>query len=311
MPDRSVRSLKTALQPLKDCGQCAPQPGEPYTPYTCYSVQQLLRIAHAWNARNPQQMVQPPANPSKRDIWEALKHAMSHMCASDEVCWARASGAYYSSPAHKVRVSFTEGITNDRLAKGMQQFLDVHPHASSRYTFMGVFPRDFNGTTAFGACVGKDMCSLTVESVLGAGKQGFCCVLNTDPHTKAGKHWVSFFCCFDPASPNFGAYYYDSNRVRSFKLDVSSRVRTFVKRLSKQAAQLGRPGFKLRVRSRVHQEEDGPCGLFALAFCMVCLLDLPVKDYMHSRHVNDDLMMEVMSALYLGKAPGGSRKPGS
>lgn len=300
---RAVAVLRKALKPLQDCGPCAPQPGEPYTPYTCYTHGQLMRIVHAWNLRNPHRPVPLPPGADKRQVWEALRGMMSTVCGS-EACWAPASGAYHRhSPAHKVAVSFTDGITDDRLLMGMKYFMSVHQAAAAKYMFLGVYARDFTGYTAGGQCVGGPICTLTVKDVLARGKQGFCMILNTDTHTQSGEHWVAFFCCLDHHSPNFGAYYYDSNRVRSYRLDVPSRVRTYVKRISMQAASLGRPGLKLRVRSRTHQDEDGPCGLFAMAFCIVCLLDLPVQEYMSSKHVNDDLMMEVMMSIFMGKPP--------
>lgn len=293
-----VKDLVKALAPIKECGPCAARTDEAYEPYTCYTRSQLHRMIASWNAMRPNQQIHVKESASRKESWEALRTALHHVCGENEACWAKASGAYGRfSPAHKVPVSFTDGITTDRLAHGMKQFIRAHP---SKYLFTGVHPNDFSAKNS-SVCVGGAMCSLTVRSLLeDHKKQGFCMILNTDPHFKTGDHWVAFFCGLDAASPNFGCYYYDSNRVRSVKQDVSPHVRGYVKRLEAQAAEAGiKKRLRLRVQGRVHQRIDGPCGLFAMAFCMVCLLDLPIKHYMSSSSVNDDLMAEVMASVFL------------
>jgi Ulp1 protease family, C-terminal catalytic domain len=182
---------------------------------------------------------------------------------------------------------------------GERFFLRANVAIRKRCLFTAVRSADFareairpNGKTRF--------CDLHLQD-LHSKRDCFGLILNTAPSTRPGEHWVALWVCRNPESPNFGMYFYDSTSTPNISKYVPSYVKRLRAKFMLHAKEMDLDGFHFHVNRVIHQESDGTCGLYCLAFMYACLLDLPLQEYFHHDGVNDDLMQAVMSAVFATK----------
>jgi hypothetical protein len=123
------------------------------------------------------------------------------------------------------------------------------------FAFMGTFPLDFSTAKARGGtCMFNNMCSFAVAQ-LPPNKSKFAVVVNTDPHSKGGKHWIALFCRRDQ-----GIYFFDS-----YGKAPPVAVKNFMKQVSSELKQRN-PRFEAMHNTRRIQTKNTECGVFCTMF---------------------------------------------
>lgn len=273
---------------------------QPPHPYSCFDRSELRVLAAAWNARHPEDPISFAgglASASHKELFSALQAKLSAYCTGER-CVLDATGmAPVLGTRLKPSKSTRLGTCQSELLAAMNNFMWHHPAAAAAYWFAGVFPVNFQERMD-GVCVGDFLCTFSLEHLTRSGRSGVFFILNTDRFGKPGKHWVAVWCDIDPASPNFGLYYYDSNGVQDLRRHLPSSVRAFAAKAERQAAAMSLKGFAFRCNGVAHQRTDGPCGLFCVAFLMSSLLGQPIADYVAHRAVKDELVRQLGLALF-------------
>ncbi|KAG2425000.1 hypothetical protein HXX76_014158 [Chlamydomonas incerta] len=269
-------------------------------PYSCFDRTDLQVLVGAWNARHPDDRIQIPegtAPTSHKQLFAALQDKLAAQCL-DERCVLDATGTT-SQLRHLLKPSKSprQGTCKSELLGAMSTFLWLHPAAAGRYWFAGVFPINFQERVD-GVCVGDFLCTFSLGALQRSGKAGTCFILNTDRYGRPGKHWVALWCDIDPASPNFGLYYYDSNGVQDRRRHLPAPVRSFAAKMEREAASLGLSGFAFRCNRVSHQRTDGPCGMFCVAFLVSALLGHPILEYVAHPGVTDGMVMALERAAF-------------
>jgi hypothetical protein len=249
---------------------CAPSTTK-HKKFSCYSDEALQKLKKLWNARHPDELIK--ATESKK-IWEALKNYMQDTC-SKETCWLKqkfAEGAlqedkdlanYTFAPRSPVSWSKnpTEWLSSLEISRVMKQY----EHTYKCFEFIGPSPIDFDEHYIDGACVWEELCHFNVAKQVAHGKTKIGIILNTDPHTKGGSHWISLFINLKRKF----IFYFDSNGDRA-----PAEVKVLSDRIIKQAQELPVP-IKLTFYENApleHQFGNTECGMYSL-YLIICLVE--------------------------------------
>lgn len=82
------------------------------------------------------------------------------------------------------------GLGTKEISAAMRHLLSFVPHSTElKIRFLGVMPFDFFPLSTFTASSFSD----SMRTPSAPGLHAICCIVNTDPSTKPGKHWVAFF----------------------------------------------------------------------------------------------------------------------
>jgi hypothetical protein len=178
----------------------------------------------------------------------------------------------------------------------MRQYEAAFP----RFLFLGALPRDFAGRDARGGCVSPPMCSFDLRGLARRGKDCFGAVVNMDPHTRGGSHWVALFCGLDPAQIyRYGVFYYDSTGR-----PPPSEVAAFMRQVQAQAQAQARDQFTVGVNRVRRQYRNTECGLFAMHFVISCLTTRRSYAQICERMGGDDQINLLRRVLF--RRPNGS-----
>lgn len=155
-------------------------------------------------------------------------------------------------------------LTNFDIEAVMHQY---ERDAAPAYRFLGVYPIDFAGRSAFGTCLFAEICSLRVAPLIKRGVKYLGMILNLDKHDQSGSHWTSLFICLDRAAPAFGAYYYDSV-ARKTPQEVTQFIETIRGQLAGVygADAVGPDQFKTDYNRNQHQYANTECGIFSMIY---------------------------------------------
>lgn len=86
----------------------------------------------------------------------------------------------------------THGLGTKEISTAMQKLLGFLPDSSElNIHFLGVMPFDLFPLSRFTASCVLD--ALRDSSKFPPNQYAICCIVNTDPSSKPGKHWVAFF----------------------------------------------------------------------------------------------------------------------
>jgi hypothetical protein len=273
---------------------CSPASADIYNKHkTCFTREALLRLIAAWNQSHSEAPISGLTRKSVPELWKALQTRMMPKCGSgsnQEGCWvdtllgenvtstdalANASEAGAGAgriqgilpvvkslkprkPKEWAREPFT-WLTNFDIEAVMHQYETDTP----AYRFLGVYPIDFAGKSAFGTCLFAEICAMRIAPLVKKGVRYLGMILNLDKHDQSGSHWTSLFMCIDPALPCYGAYYYDSVARKT-----PSEVGEFIETVRGQLAELYGTGtpFKADYNRNQHQYADTECGVFSMIY---------------------------------------------
>ena len=193
-------------------------------------------------------------------------------------------------------------LSNTEIESVMRQYEDAFGERRG-FRFLGVSPIDFAKPAGpGGSCVTPSLCGLDARRLLAAGRPQFAAVLNLDPHTRGGSHWVSLYGGVDPArAERFGVWYYDS-----IARPPPPEVLAFTSGLRAQVAEVHGPAaaraFRVQHNAVRRQYRNTECGLFAMLFVVACVAtSRPVAEI--TRAIRRDASVQRLRGVFFRPPP--------
>lgn len=283
--------------------QCSPSHFDNFeSSGTCYSYKELHTIAKLYNNTHHDIPLKIPR--SKRALLDVLQKTFRNTCKDSQLCWTSLNFINASTKKELVEafrpLRPKEWYSNSRTWLNTYDILFVMKQYEIKYkkfSFLGVFPIDFEERNESGICNGEQMCDFDIQrDILDKGKTQFGLVINTDPHDKSGQHWFSIFCGLDPKLKNFGIYYYDSvasppeKRMNIFMQNIKEQVnKKFYPSISQQ--------FQVEYNKVRRQYKNTECGMFSIIFLTQCLKNLKFK-FICEKMYTDDMVNSFRKQLY-------------
>lgn len=285
---------------------CAPKKYEELNMFSCFTDDSLIKLKNAWNSKNPNNKIVVTDGDM---IHKELSMKMKNICET-EACWVDKlleNNATLAAEINEKSFAPTqpeswsqnpnEWLSSEEISHVMKQY----ERAYKNFKFIGPSPIDFDKKVSKSTCVWDSLCHFNISDYLKQGKDKIGFIFNTDPHTKGGKHWISMFLNLKKGE----IFFFDSVGNTAPK-----QIKTFVDRVIKQGAKLGKQ-FKYDENHPVeHQYGDTECGIYSLFFIVHMLQDKINQEYLKT-HIIKDKYMEAFREKYFnknGRRKGGSRK---
>ena len=259
---------------------------------SCYSDKGLRKMVQYWNIRHPDNKIEASEDPSK--IWNFFKDTFSNVC-NNEKCWLRQKFIennnkgllkYFSpsAPTSWKKKPYTWLNSND-IEKIMLQYEDTYPN----FEFIGPSPIDFDKVIKRNECVWDDLCKFSLKDKIKKNINKIGIIFNTDPHNKSGKHWI---CLFIDLNKSFISFF-DSNGSR-----IPKEIKTFVDRVICQGEDIDLDLKYYDNYNKVHQKNDGQCGMFTLYYIIELLLENKTPEYFKETRITDETMRDYRSIYF-------------
>ena len=233
--------------------------------FSCYEPQSLIKMKKAWNNYYPNNKI---ASNDVFTIWSFITENIKDKC-SNEKCWL--FQPFMSNHLDKHLTNFTFAppspkewksnpntwLTNRDIEKVLIQYEYEYPN----FKLIGPSSIDFDKKLKSNQCVYNELCNFNIKDYKQKGHTKIGIVLNTDPHTSDGSHWI---CMFINLNLNY-IYFFDSNG-----LNIPKEVTIFMNRIQEQSKKLGTP-FKIIINEIEHQKTNTECGMYVL-YILISLL---------------------------------------
>jgi hypothetical protein len=233
--------------------------------YSCYDPKSILKMKQAWNNYYPNNTI---ASNDVFTIWKFIKENIKDKC-SNEKCWL--FQPFMSNHLDKQLTNFTFAppspkewksdpntwLTNLDIEKVLKQYEFKYPN----FKLIGPSSIDFDKKIYPNRCVSDDLCNFNITEYKQKGITKIGIVLNTDPHTSDGSHWI---CLFINITLQY-IYFFDSNGEI-----VPKEVTAFMNRIHEQSNELNTP-FKIIINKVEHQKTNTECGMYVL-YILITLL---------------------------------------
>ena len=286
-PNKTINANKNTFQGLR----CAPRndDSKKLLGISCYTDDDLKLMKKSWNESSNNKIT----TNSPDEIWKFFKENLKNSCYN-EVCWLNHNN--FKDKINKklyLKSVFRPYAPNEWLNKpyawlSSVDIVDVIKQYENKYNnfvFIGPSPIDFDDKKLFGTCVWEKLCKFDLRYYLynNPKKNKIGIIFNTDPHYKAGQHWVALFIDVDKEF----IFYFDSNGDK-----ILHRIKLLVDRIILQAKDLN---IDLKFESNyglVHQKRDGQCGMYCLYFIIELLKERKNIDYFKNNRISDEEMKE-------------------
>ena len=233
--------------------------------YSCYEPKSLIKMKQAWNTYYPNNKIM---SNNVYSIWKTITENLKDKC-SNEKCWL--FQPFMSAHLDKHLTNFTFAppspkewkkdpntwLTNHDIEKVLKQY----EYKYSNFKLIGPSSIDFDKKLNSNNCVYDELCKFDITEYKKKGKTKIGIVLNTDPHTSDGSHWI---CLFINITLKY-IYFFDSNGFV-----VPKEVTVFMNRIQEQSKKLGTP-FKIIINNIEHQKTNTECGMYVL-YIIISLL---------------------------------------
>ena len=265
MPELTKRYRQHKTQQTRKVKQnsvvCSPARNDAAGSYTCYSTNALKSLKTAWNTRRPDA---PIDSDEPTDIWKSLYKRMSNTCDTEK-CWLRHKFLTSGIDNETLQYTFApeapsswsknpnEWLSNVDIAQVMSHFEYMH----KSFAFIGPSPIDFDKRFQHGECVWNELCAFDIKDFLKRGKSKIGIVFNTDPHDKAGEHWISMF--IDVSAQKPFVFFFDSSGDPPV-LEVSK----FSEKVLQQAKNLEIVMEYHENHPFEHQKGNTECGMYSI-----------------------------------------------
>lgn len=218
---------------------------------TCFTRDSLKLIAKSINSSPDMSKIENIESKGVKELWEDIKLQMKG--CNNEWCWLSKSFLKKLKNSPSFRNTFKipipdgkyEWLTTDDIEFTINQFIPLVPNS----VFLGAVPNDFatfSGTkNRFGASF--------IRKLINKGIRQIGIVVNTDPHTEGGKHWVSIFIKINKDGTKGNAYYYDS-----FGVDSSKEIRDWIDNFP--------INLTYEYNKVQHQYDNSECGVYSIHF---------------------------------------------
>jgi hypothetical protein len=108
-----------------------------------------------------------------------------------------------------------------------------------------------------------------------------CCVVNTDPRGKSGKHWICIYIDIKRGTVE----YFDSAGQ-----ETPPSILRFITETAIELTRLtGKKYMDIQVTSMQHQMENTECGLYCLFYILARLVHIPYSFFQHTRVPDSDM----------------------
>lgn len=233
---------------------CAPDKvNSPYTIVkTCYDLPTLKRMA---TYLNKEKGCNINLNSNKNKLWEEIKKALKDKCDNkDERCFAE-NTMNKNLISEFFRPKKPDGdftwLSNFDIEEIMKQYERKHKD----FKFFGALPSDFQK-------IRTQLNGQLIENLIKEGKIKYGIVFNTDPSTKSGQHWVSFFMEIKPREKKGTVEYFDSLGDKPIP-----SVKDYMRKLCLYCDYKHNYNIEQKINNKVFQKKyDGDCGVFAINF---------------------------------------------
>lgn len=233
--------------------------------YSCYDPKSILKMKQAWNNYYPNNTI---ASNDVLTIWKFITENLKDKC-SNEKCWL--FQPFMSNHLDKQLTSFTFAppspkewkadpntwLTNLDIEKVLKQYEFKYPN----FKLIGPSSIDFDKKLGPNQCVSNELCNFNITEYKQKGITKIGIVLNTDPHTSDGSHWI---CLFINITLQY-IFFFDSNGEI-----VPKEVTAFMNRIHEQSKELNTP-FKIIINKVEHQKTNTECGMYVL-YILISLL---------------------------------------
>lgn len=311
--------INTANIPIQTPSVCSPSAYDNYMHHkSCLTESDIRSLGALYNSRKPTDPIpQEYFNDIKMLHGELDKRFVQQPCGrGNEHCWLEDPIVKTSDMYQQIVKRFrpkkpSSWESNPRqwlntldILEVMKQYEELHPS----FQFHGVFPSDFMKTYSNSdVCIGRHMCGFDVDTMLKNGKSSFGIVFNLDKHDQPGSHWTAAFADFDKENKTFGMCYYDSMGSRP-----PTEIFNFLKEVRGQSRQVFNEqemsAFDARYNNSQHQYKYTECGMFSMAFIILCLEYLKtnvgyrgIRDMIGPK--SDDDVHKLRNRLYRPVAP--------
>lgn len=297
---------------------------------TCYSLDELKTIAADYNnnlATKPQkvkaiakerlstksakaakaeelELKTIKLNQSKTALLKSLKRQLNTICGDAQHCWVQQE---FISPHTRNTILNNalrplkpkEWYDNPKTWLNTYDILKVMKQYEKRYndfSFLGVFPIDFQAKDENGQCIASGMCDFNIKRLLSKDKKRFAMILNLDKHNEPGSHWVSLYCNMSPNRNNFGIYYYDSvayappKEVALFMKNVKTQI---INHFDKDTSSK----FTMKHNKIQKQFANTECGVFSEVFLTQICKDIKYEDIC-AKMKTDSEINKIRDVLY-------------
>lgn len=271
---------------------------------TCFDPSELSMIANIVS-------IDPEVHNMKKGlqginlfIMTGLLHNHFNTKIGDESKWLRMDPRIPQKLRHAFRANWSDKdrysqLDTDIIWRVLEQY-EHHPQYTF-FTYLGTHPLDFSYKDSANKCISTIpvLCGLTHESFKTnyKGKTDFALVINMDPHTRPGTHWVTIYCSFDKVKRPFryGIHYYDS-----LGRPPPEEIKTFLVTLQKSFKKDERP--QINYNNQVRQRGGIDCGVYCIAFVINCLTtELSFSDICIEHMPNDTTVKQSREFLFLKK----------
>lgn len=194
-------------------------------------------------------------------------------------------------------------LSSEDINTVMRQYETARPD----FMFIGVSPIDFADRPAIygGRCVSPAMCALDIPGLIKAKqKTHLGVVLNMDKHNASGSHWVSIYIGLDPASINYGVFYYDSvanppdRRVAVWMKGIQRTVMDLGGKPIKPIKRKGAGVFQVAHNIVRRQFGQSECGIFSMMFLIHCMFQVSAFKEICEILGGDDVMKVMRTVLF-------------
>jgi hypothetical protein len=278
---------------------CSPDKMDNYVKTnTCYTKTMLLMIVREYNRSMDDDVNKiKDTNVSKKTLLKELHAKLDPLCdMKHESCWINLDfmKMMKSNTRHELQNTFrpiqpTSWKTNNRTWLNTYDIINVLHQYERKYPsfkFLGVHPINFDEEVNYGnerTCVSNELCHLDIRKLLKADYTQIGAVFNLDRHDEPGSHWVCFYACFLPRSPNYGCYFIDSNST-----ETPSEIKRLMHRIKLQIKDLysGSMGKKFNIMEnrKQFQFKNTECGMFSIYFMI---------KFLEKHKFNDIINLEV------------------
>lgn len=288
-PNRLGKKRKD--QSTQKITQCSPKPHWATNSFSCYTNMQLIRLRNEWNKQHPSQ---PLLKDDPLDIHRFFKKQFN-TCGENELCWLNQPAIYNKLLSADLRRSFRPKKPTSWQKNPVEWLSDVditnvltqYERAYKCFKFLGPSPIDFAEKMSphSNQYVDDNLAKFQLSHYINKGILKIGIILNTDPHTKSGSHWISLFINL---KRNY-IFFFDSVGNKA-----PPQVNHFVKMIINQASQLSPPIHLIYDTNEGHEHQTGntECGIYSLYVVVNLLEDKFTTQYLKTHTINDKFVFQ-------------------
>lgn len=264
--------------------RCAPSYSN--STISCFTKEALLDIVKSYNKSHPDP-IRVNKGDDKRDLWEAIQLKLRDQCGNDEACWLEQPFLRKNPDLDKyfkplAPLGQYQWLATDDIYRVMNQWSEKYP----RFKFVGPLPMDF---LRLHDPESKFLQRLNLHRTKEYDNIGI--ILNIDPSTKGGSHWVAMnidlrkkeIHYFD----SYGDKHYSNNKYmipyrdsygqshQKDKIAMPMELQNFINRITdngqKKKVGGGPPGYKVKINTIRHQFANSECGIYSMLFLIKSL----------------------------------------